>query len=116
MARSPLRARSAKTSRPRTAAFPHVREPLLDERRRVDDERDALIAELRGAREAAHALERRAERLDDDVLLAHEVVDDEPEPARTDARDDRIGARALGAIAHVEALSQVAERQRRAPE
>ena len=39
----------------------------------------ALVAELGRAREAAHALERLAERLDDDVLLTDELVDDEPE-------------------------------------
>src|SRR5690606_6890787 len=45
---------------------------LLDERRGVEHERDALIAVPRGAGEAAHRRERRTERLDHDVLLADE--------------------------------------------
>ena len=48
---------------------------------------DALVAELGRAGEAAHRLQRLAERLDDDVLLADELVDDEPE------RGDRRPAR-----------------------
>ena len=55
---------------------------------------DALIAELGRAGEAVHLLQRRAERLDDDVLLADELVDHEPEAARADAAPPT-GVRAL---------------------
>ena len=64
------------------------REHLFDERGHVEDERHALVAELGRAGEAAHALQRLAERLDDDVLLADELVDDEAEAPVADLRDD----------------------------
>src|SRR5689334_10559137 len=63
---------------------------LLDERRWIEHERDALIAELGGAREAAHARKRFPERLDDDVLLPLEIVHGEPEAARAEHRDDDV--------------------------
>jgi hypothetical protein len=59
-------------------------EHLLDERRDVEHEAHALVAELGRPREAAHPLERLAERLDDDVLLPDEAIHDEPEPALAD--------------------------------
>src|SRR5258705_527790 len=53
---------------------PSLRESFLDERRRVEHERHALIAELGGAGESLHSRKRRAERLDDDVLLADDLI------------------------------------------
>ena len=74
---------------------------LLDQRGRVDHQRDALIAELARAGEAAHALERAAERLDDHVLLADQRAHDEPEPARADRGDDDVLARAAARVRRV---------------
>src|SRR5690606_26768688 len=68
-----------------------ARGELLDERGHVDDQRHALISEVGGAREAADLLEARAERLDDDVLLPVELVDDEAHPTRAHlAHDDEL--------------------------
>src|SRR5258708_6559807 len=73
---------------------PSLRESFLDERRRVEHERHALIAELGGAGESLHSRKRRAERLDDDVLLADDLIDDEAEPAHAHADDDGVWAQA----------------------
>src|SRR5262249_11795293 len=54
-----------------------ARQYLGDERRRVEDEADALVTELRRAGEAADLLQRLPERLDHDVLLTDEAIDDE---------------------------------------
>ena len=59
----------------------------------VEHQADALISELRCAREAARLLERPAERLDDDVLLADQLVYDEPDPPLGDGGDDAIALR-----------------------
>ena len=62
------------------------------------------------------ALSDLPERLDDDVLLADELVDDEPEAALGHLRDDHEGARALGESRRrsAEEPIEAAERQRRA--
>src|SRR5450432_1959270 len=66
---------------------------LFDERGRIEHERDALIAQLGGTREALYSFQRRAKRFDDDVLLADELVDDEPQAAHPDPDHDGIGTR-----------------------
>ena len=66
-------------------------EHLLDERRHVEHQRHPLVAELRRAGEAAHRLERLAERLDDDVLLPDELVDHEAQPSIAHLSDDHEG-------------------------
>ncbi len=63
-------------------------EHFLDERSGVEDEGHALIPELRRPSETAHRLQRFSERLDDDVLLPHELVDDETQSPSADTGDD----------------------------
>ncbi len=70
MARSSMRGASCRSG-----------QHFFDDGRGVEHQTNALITELGRAREAAHARERGAERLDHDVLLAVQVVDDQAEPA-----------------------------------
>ena len=63
-------------------------ECFVDQRADVEHERDALVAELGRASEPLRPAEGASECLDDDVLLPDEAVDDEPELAVADRRDD----------------------------
>ena len=84
---SSAREQASHTSPSPTGAVALARR-LFDERGGVEHERHALIAELGGAGETPHPAERLAERLDDDVLLPDELVDDEPEAALRQRDDD----------------------------
>src|SRR5258708_7119000 len=102
----------------RSAIAPHpdrqlaLHERLFDERRRVEHQRHPLVAELGRAREPLHLRERRAERLDDDVLLSDDLVDHQPEPPNAHADDDRVGAQPRTVDAReAEQLVDAAERK-----
>src|SRR5687768_14459078 len=73
-------------------------ECLFDERRSVEYECHPLVAELGRAGEPFHSLERRAERLDDDILLSDELVHHQPETPHSHRNDDGVRTR-LG-LAH----------------
>src|SRR6185437_6767334 len=88
------RIRSAMESSRVDAVALAPRRHFLDERGRVDDKGDPLVPQLARAGEPAHALQRRAERLDDHVLLAYQRAHDEAQPAGADHRDDDVLASA----------------------
>src|SRR5215471_12574346 len=89
-----------------------LQECLFHQRRRIEDQRHPLIAELGRAGETFYSLERRAERFDDDVLLTDELVDDQTEPSRAYPHHHGIGARAGRlTIAEREELVDTAERK-----
>jgi hypothetical protein len=64
------------------------RQNLFDERSDIEDERNALIAQLRGSGEAKRTTEGFAQRLDDDIALPDQFVDDETEPTTGHLGDD----------------------------
>src|SRR5690606_14067094 len=79
----------ASCRRPRRSMDRDAR-PRRKQRADVDDQRDAAVARDRRAGEAGQGAQLRAERLDHDVLLAEQLVDEEHGAADAGARDDRI--------------------------
>src|SRR5690606_12034786 len=67
-------------------------ERLVDERRDVEQEHGAVGPELGSPRDTGHRAQRRAERLDDDVLLADQLVDHEAHAVLGQAHDDDVDA------------------------
>src|SRR5688500_19931166 len=65
---------------------------FLDERGHVEQQDGATASELGGARDARHRSQRADERLDHDVLLPEQLVDDEADAMLREADDDDVDA------------------------
>ena len=83
----------------------------IDERGDVEDERDLAAAEDGRAADAAQVGEQAAERLDDGLELAHQLIDDDAGTLTAELNDDDALARRHRAF-HLEQLAQADEWQR----
>src|ERR1051325_8655165 len=72
----------------RRARLARASAEVVDERADVDDEDDLPFADFRRAGDAGDRLQPLADRLDDDLLLPHERVDEDAGDLLARARDD----------------------------